>query len=110
MADAVLEILKVMQGDVAGLKTDVSAVKTDLAGVKTDLAGVKTEVRVHSRTLDILLQEGRLLRAAVNDFAKENVTPGEVEAIHHDLNRLRHEVSELTVRVEMIEERGKPEH
>src|SRR6266481_3165188 len=116
MADAVLEILKVMQGDVAGLKTDVSAVKTDLAGVKTDLAGVKTdlagvktEVRVHSRTLDILLQEGRLLRAAVNDFAKENVTPGEVEAIHHDLNRLPQEVSALTVRVEMIEEREKPE-
>jgi ubiquinone biosynthesis protein UbiJ len=110
MADAVLEILKVMQGDIAGLKTDVGAVKADLTAVKADLAGVKTEVRVHSRTLDKLLQEGRLLRAAVNDFAKENVTPGEVEAIHHDLNRLRHEVSELTVRVEMIEERGKPEH
>ena len=103
MADAVLEILKVIQGDIAGLKTDMSS-------VKADLGGVKTEVRVHSRTLDILLQESRLLRAAVNDFAKENVTPGEVEAIHHDLNRLRHEVSELTVRVEMIEERGKPEH
>jgi hypothetical protein len=69
MADAVLEILKVIQGDIAGLKTDMSS-------VKADLGGVKTEVRVHSRTLDILLQEGRLLRAAVNDFAKENVTPG----------------------------------
>jgi hypothetical protein len=56
MADAVLEILRVIQGDIAGLKAD--------------LVGVKTEVRVHSRTLDILLQEGRLLRAAVNDFAQ----------------------------------------
>ena len=90
--DAVLEILKVIQGDIAGMKADMASVKTD--------------VRVHSRTLDILLQEGRLLRAAVNDFAKDNVTPGEVEAIHHDLNRLRHEMSELTVRVEMIEERA----
>jgi hypothetical protein len=63
MAEAVLEILKVIQGDIAGLKTDMSS-------VKADLGGVKTEVRVHSRTLDILLQEGRLLRAAVNDFAK----------------------------------------
>ena len=94
--DAVLEILKVIQGDIAGMKADMASVKTD--------------VRVHSRTLDILLQEGRLLRAAVNDFAKENVTPGEVEAIHHDLNRLRHEMSELAVRVEMIEEREKAEH
>jgi hypothetical protein len=41
---------------------------------------------------------------------QENVTPGEVEAIHHDLNRLRHEMSELAVRVEMIEEREKAEH
>jgi len=41
---------------------------------------------------------------------RKNVTPGEVEAIHHDLNRLWHKVSELTVRVEMIEEREKPEH
>ncbi len=62
MADAVLEILRVIQGDIAGLKAD--------------LAGVKTEVRVHSRTLNILLQEGRLLRAAVNDFAMENVGRG----------------------------------
>jgi ubiquinone biosynthesis protein UbiJ len=82
--------------------------KVDRMGA--DLASVKTDVRVHSRTLDILLQKGRILGAAVNDFAKENVTPGEVEAIHQDLNRLRHEMSALTVRVEMIEERGKPEH
>lgn len=103
MADAVLEILRVIQGDIAGLKADIG-------GLKTDMTTVKTELRVHSRTLDVLLQEGRLLRAAVNDIAKENVTPGEVEAIHHDLNRLRHDMSSLTVRVDMIEEREKADH
>lgn len=103
MADAVLEILMVIQGDIAGVKGDV-------ASLKADMTSVKSELRVHSRTLDVLLQEGRLLRAAVNDIAKENVTPGEVEAIHHDLNRLRHEMSALTVRVDMIEEREKAEH
>jgi hypothetical protein len=45
--DAVLEILKVIQADIAGMKADMTSVKTD--------------VRVHSRTLGILLQEGRLL-------------------------------------------------
>src|SRR5258708_16653085 len=92
------------------LDTNVERMGADIVRLTADMSAVKTELRVHTRTLDILLQEGRLLRAAVNDIAKENVTPGEVEAIHHDLNRLRHEVSELTVRVEMIEERGKPEH
>jgi hypothetical protein len=62
MADAVLEILRVIQGDIAGLKADMTT--------------VKTELRVHSQTLDVLLQEGRLLRAAVNDIAKENVKGG----------------------------------
>ena len=51
----------------------------DIAGLKADMGTVKTELRVHLRTLGILLQEGGL-RAAVNGIAKENVTPGEVEA------------------------------
>jgi hypothetical protein len=42
--------------------------KVDRMGA--DLTSVKTDVRVHSRALDILLQEGRLLRATLNDFAK----------------------------------------
>jgi hypothetical protein len=96
MADAALEILRVIQGDIAGLKADMTT--------------VQTELRAHSRTLEVLLQEGRLLRAAVNDIAKENVTRGEVEAIHYDLNRLRHDMSALTVRVDMIEERETAEH
>jgi hypothetical protein len=54
------------------LDAKVDRMGADLASVKADLTSVKTDVRVHSRTLDILLQEGRLLRAAVNDFAKEN--------------------------------------
>ncbi len=57
MADAVLEILRVIQGDIAGLKADMTT--------------VKTELRVHSRTLDVVLQEGRLLRAAVNDTQRK---------------------------------------
>jgi hypothetical protein len=48
-----------------------------------------------------------MARAAVNDLAKENVTPGEMEAVHDDLTRLRREVDELTVRLEAVEERNK---
>jgi ubiquinone biosynthesis protein UbiJ len=48
-----------------------------------------------------------MIRAAVNDLAKENVTSGEMEAVHDDLTQLRREVDELTVRLEAIEERNK---
>jgi hypothetical protein len=59
MADAVLEILRVIQADIAGSKTDV--------------ATVKTELRVRSRTLDFLSQEGRLRRAAVELRLKSDI-------------------------------------
>ena len=49
----------------------------------------------------------RLVRAAVNDIAKENVTPGEMEAVHNDLTQLRREVDTLTARIEIVEERQK---
>jgi hypothetical protein len=95
MADEVLEILRTIQGDIAGMKANVNA--------------VETELRIHTETFDVLLQEGRTLRAAVNDSARRNIARGEVEAIHHDLNRLRHDISALMVRVAMIEEHMKSE-
>lgn len=45
----------------------------------------------------------RMLRAALNDIARENVTPGEVAAIHHDLNRVMGQVNELAARVDVLE-------
>jgi hypothetical protein len=50
-----------------------------------------------------------MLRGAVNDPGRRNVTRGEVEAIHQDLNRLRHEMSAVTVRIDALEERVKSE-
>jgi ubiquinone biosynthesis protein UbiJ len=40
-------------------------------------------------------------------LARENVTPGEIDTVHDDLNRLQQDVDSLTARVEMIEERNK---
>jgi hypothetical protein len=95
MADEVLEILTAIQSEIAGLRANMIA--------------VITELRVHSETFDVLLQDGRMLRGAVNDPGRRTVSRGEVEVIHQDLNRMRNDMSALTVRVEMIEERGKPE-
>ena len=40
-------------------------------------------------TLDRMVHmegEMRMLRSAINDHARENVTPGEMAAVHHDLD------------------------
>ena len=52
-----------------------------LHAIQADLAAVKTDIAVHIRKLDMLQQDTRMIRGAVNDFARENVTAGEVEAI-----------------------------
>jgi hypothetical protein len=71
---------------------------------------VITEQRVHSRLLDILKQDYRLLRSAVNDIAKENVTPGEIEAVHQDLTQVQRDIVSIQVRLDQIEEREKADH
>jgi len=86
-------------------KVDRLDTKVDLMGA--ELATVKSEVRSHGRMLNVLQQDVRLIRAAVNDIARVDVTSGEVEALHHDVNRLQQEVSELAVRIEIMESRDR---
>jgi hypothetical protein len=71
-----------------------------------DLIAVKTDVGAHTRTLDILRQDARMIRAAINDIAHTEVTSGEVEALHHDLNRVEKDLAQLAARLEIIEGRG----
>src|SRR5260370_40572791 len=98
--DVVLEMLR-------GGQTDMAGIRTDIAGLKTDVAELRRQGNIHARTLDILSQDTRMIRAAVNDIARVDVTAGEVEAMHDDINRLRTEVTELTVRVDELEGRDR---
>jgi hypothetical protein len=89
------------------LDTKVDLMGADLTAVKTDIAELRRQGNIHARALDILTQDTRMIRAAVNDIARVDVTAGEVEAMHDDINRLRSEVTELSVRVEVLEGRDR---
>jgi len=54
----------------------------------------------------IIEMEGeiRMLRSAINDHARENVTPGEMAAVHHDLSALQRDQLENAGRLLRIEE------
>lgn len=43
------------------------------------------------------------MRAAFNDFARTNVTVGEVEALHADVNPVQAENAELQARLATVE-------
>lgn len=47
--------------------------------------------------------ELRMLRSAINDHAKENVTPGEMLALHHDLDVYRRAQTEVEIRMKRVE-------
>jgi ribosomal protein L16/L10AE len=51
-----------------------------------------------------LRQDNRMLRAAVNDFACNRVTRGEIEALRHDVNRAMERHLELVARVDALEQ------
>jgi hypothetical protein len=52
------------------LDTKVDLISGDLTAVKTDMAELRRQVSGHTRTLDVLSQDVRMIRAAVNDIAK----------------------------------------
>jgi chromosome segregation ATPase len=110
--NAVVEILSAIQADLATVKADLAMVKTDVAAhtrtlnlLQQDTGMIRGALNGHTRMLDMLQQDTRMIRGAVNDMAKTDVTAGEVEAIHHDLNRAQREIAELTARLEVIEAR-----
>jgi ubiquinone biosynthesis protein UbiJ len=82
-------------------------IETKVDRMDTRLGRIEAVQKTQSSTLNILRQDSRMLRTAVNDLARENVTPGEMAVAHDDLNRLQSDVDELTTRVEMIEARSK---
>ena len=47
--------------------------------------------------------ELRMLRSAINDHARENVTPGEMRALHHDLDLYRRAQTEVEIRMKRVE-------
>jgi hypothetical protein len=56
-----------------------------------------------NRTVTVVQQEVRAVRAAFNDFALTNPTVGEIEALHQDVNRVQAENAELAVKVSTLE-------
>jgi hypothetical protein len=59
--------------------------KAELAPIRAQLDGLP----LISRSIEVLHRDVRSLPAALNDLAPGNVTPGEIEALHADVDRLR---------------------
>ena len=77
----------------------LESLRNELAPIRAQLDGLP----VINRALTVLQHDMRSLRAAFNDFARTNVTAGEVEALHADVNRVQAENAELQTRLATVE-------
>jgi len=84
---------------VEGRLTTVDERLTPLAPMRAQRDGLP----LINRGVTVLQQEIRSMRAAFNDFALTNTTTGEIEALHHDVNRVQAENAELAVKVATLE-------
>lgn len=88
-----------IRAQIAGLETRLAALDAKVAPLRAQLDGLP----LISRSLTVLQQETRALRAAFNDFARSNVTAGEIDALHADVNRVQAENAELQARLATVE-------
>jgi predicted RNase H-like nuclease (RuvC/YqgF family) len=88
------------------LQTELAPMRAQLDGLRSELAPMRAQLDglpLINRALTVLQQDMRSLKAAFNDFARTNVTAGEVEALHADVNRVQVENAQLQARLATVE-------
>jgi ubiquinone biosynthesis protein UbiJ len=81
-------------------------VRGELGSVRGELANVRTRVDgvpILGVAIETLRHHVRTLRAAINDMARVNITAGEVEALHADVDRMGTKQIELEARLSALE-------
>jgi hypothetical protein len=73
--------------------------RAELAPMRAQLDGLP----IIGRKLSVIQQDLRSLRTAFNDFARTNVTSGEIEALHTDVDATMAKQTELEMRLATIE-------
>jgi hypothetical protein len=105
MNDLTLETLR---AELTPLRNELTALRGELTALLTPLRSDLTFVRNHTvllvTTIGVLRRDTRLLKAAMNDFATENVTSGEITALHDDLDRTMTKQRELEARIATLEQ------
>jgi hypothetical protein len=81
------------------IRNGFAALRDELATVRTRVDGVP----LIWSAIEGLRQDIRMMRAAVNDMARVNITAGEVEALHTELDRLHTKQVEIETRVATLE-------
>jgi len=97
MTDEALRVI--LRAELAPIKDQLTEVKQELEAIRPLVDGIP----LMNRKLTAVEQQGRMLKAAFNDFALTNPTSGEIQALHEDVNRVQAEYTELATRLITVE-------
>ena len=81
------EFRSILRAELATLRAELRA---ELAAVRAEIATVRIRtdgLPLLGSAIDALQRDVRLVRAAINDMGRTNITAGEVEALHADVDR-----------------------
>ena len=113
----VSSVIARLDGKFERLDAKFDLLDAKVEGMQTDLADLRErfdkqpDLRLIGHQMQALIENVSALKernvralAAINDFARENVTPGEVEALHSELKEIRELEFRHDVRLRRIEE------
>jgi chromosome segregation ATPase len=82
------------------LRTELEPLRRDIAAMRPQIAGVP----LLQRAIETLRREMRAVRAAVNDLAAVQMTTGEAEALHTDIDATMTKQDQLEARINVLEQ------
>ena len=82
MADLTLEMLR---AELAPVHAEIANMRAEIANIRVRVDGIP----LLGALIDTLRHDVRTLRAAINDMTRVNITVGEVEALHADIDRVQ---------------------
>jgi prefoldin subunit 5 len=88
------------------IRSELASVRAEIETIKVQISGLPlTAATLHELREDVreLRRETQLVKAAVNDMARVNITAGEVEALHDELDHIASEHAEIKARLELLE-------
>jgi len=98
MTDLTLETLR---AELAPIRKRLDEAHQELVAIRPHVDGLP----LIWQAIEAMRHEMRLLRAAINDMARVNITAGEVEALHADVDKAQSGYAELGARLATIERR-----
>lgn len=75
--------------------------------LRNEMAAIRARINglpLLEKAIEVLQRDVRLLRSAVNDMARVNLTAGEAQALHDDVDQTMILVRDLAARVATIEQ------